>query len=57
VYPGKKMAGRMGNIQNTVQNLKILKVDAESGIVVVSGMFQATLWLSFLFCPHSWPRC
>ncbi|EPS34111.1 hypothetical protein PDE_09073 [Penicillium oxalicum 114-2] len=37
VYPGKKMAGNMGNTQNTVQNLKILKVDAESGIVVVSG--------------------
>ncbi|KAJ5907962.1 Translation elongation/initiation factor/Ribosomal beta-barrel [Penicillium taxi] len=37
VYPGKKMAGRMGNNQNTVQNLKILQVDAENGIVVVSG--------------------
>lgn len=38
VYPGKKMAGNMGNTQNTVQNLKILKVDSENGIVVVSGM-------------------
>ncbi|KAJ5570385.1 54S ribosomal protein L9 [Penicillium hispanicum] len=37
VYPGKKMAGNMGNTQNTVQNLKVLKVDTESGIVVVSG--------------------
>ncbi|KAJ5813907.1 54S ribosomal protein L9 [Penicillium pulvis] len=37
VYPGKKMAGNMGNNQNTVQNLKIMKVDAEAGIVVVSG--------------------
>lgn len=37
VYPGKKMAGNMGNTQNTVQNLKVLKVDPESGIVVVSG--------------------
>lgn len=37
VYPGKKMAGNMGNKQNTVQNLKILKVDSESGIVVMSG--------------------
>lgn len=38
VYPGKKMAGNMGNQQNTVQNLKVLKVDSENGIVVVSGM-------------------
>ncbi|KAF7595407.1 54S ribosomal protein L9, mitochondrial [Aspergillus hancockii] len=37
VYPGKKMAGNMGNEQNTVQNLKILKIDPENGIVVVNG--------------------
>jgi large subunit ribosomal protein L3 len=37
VYPGKKMAGNMGNEQNTLQNLKVLKVDAENGIVVVNG--------------------
>ncbi|EAL90186.2 hypothetical protein V6Z88_003465 [Aspergillus fumigatus] len=37
VYPGKKMAGNMGNEQNTVQNLKVLKVDADNGIVVVNG--------------------
>ncbi|KAJ5081431.1 Translation elongation/initiation factor/Ribosomal beta-barrel [Penicillium alfredii] len=37
VYPGKKMAGNMGNHQSTVQNLKVLKVDAENGIVVVTG--------------------
>ncbi|CBF77796.1 hypothetical protein AN4308.2 [Aspergillus nidulans FGSC A4] len=37
VYPGKKMAGNMGNEQNTVQNLKVLKVDAENGLVLVNG--------------------
>ncbi|KAL4911668.1 translation protein [Aspergillus aurantiobrunneus] len=37
VYPGKKMAGNMGNEQNTVQNLKILKVDAENGLVLING--------------------
>ncbi|KAL2010172.1 hypothetical protein VTN00DRAFT_5979 [Thermoascus crustaceus] len=37
VYPGKKMAGNMGNERHTVQNLKVLKVDAENGIVVVNG--------------------
>ncbi|KAK1146734.1 hypothetical protein N8T08_002807 [Aspergillus melleus] len=39
VYPGKKMAGNMGNEQNTVQNLKILKVDKDNGIVVVNGQY------------------
>ncbi|KAL2753729.1 hypothetical protein ACRALDRAFT_2110105 [Sodiomyces alcalophilus JCM 7366] len=37
VLPGKKMPGRMGNEQVTVQNLTILQVDNELGIVVVSG--------------------
>jgi large subunit ribosomal protein L3 len=37
VYPGKKMAGNMGNIRNTIQNCKILQVDEEKGIVVVKG--------------------
>ncbi|KAK4610408.1 54S ribosomal protein L9, mitochondrial [Fulvia fulva] len=37
VLPGKKMAGRMGGEGHTVQNLKVMKVDRENGIVVVSG--------------------
>jgi large subunit ribosomal protein L3 len=37
VYPGKKMAGNMGNEQVTIQNLKVLKVHAEKGILVVNG--------------------
>ena len=37
VYPGKKMAGRMGGQRNTVQNLKVLQSDPENGIVVVNG--------------------
>lgn len=39
VLPGKKMAGRLGNEQVTVQNLKVLKVDAANGIVVVHGKY------------------
>jgi len=37
VYPGKKMAGRMGNVRNTVQNLEVLKVDSENSLVLVKG--------------------
>lgn len=44
VHPGKKMAGNMGNTRNTLQNLKVLKVEHESGLVVVSGE------ISFHFC-------
>ncbi|KAI1107382.1 translation protein [Jackrogersella minutella] len=37
VHPGKKMPGRMGNERVTVQNLQVLKVDNEMGIVVIKG--------------------
>lgn len=37
VLPGKKMPGNMGGQQVTVQNLKVLKVDATTGIIVLSG--------------------
>lgn len=37
VLPGKKMPGRMGNQRVTVQNLPILLIDNDLGIVVVKG--------------------
>jgi len=37
VLPGKRMAGRMGGQQVTVQNVKVLKVDKEKGLVVLNG--------------------
>jgi large subunit ribosomal protein L3 len=37
VHPGKRMAGRMGGNQVTVQNLKVLKVDVEKGLVILNG--------------------
>ncbi|KXX80790.1 hypothetical protein MMYC01_202920 [Madurella mycetomatis] len=37
VLPGKKMPGRMGNQRVTVQNLPVLLVDNDLGIVVVKG--------------------
>ena len=36
-FKGKKMAGQMGNAQVTVQNLKIVRVDAERNLLLVSG--------------------
>ncbi|TAQ88060.1 hypothetical protein B7494_g3618 [Chlorociboria aeruginascens] len=37
VHPGKRMPGRMGGQQVTVQNAKVLKVDVEKGVVVLNG--------------------
>ena len=37
VLPGKKMAGHLGAEQVTVQNLQIVKVDAETNMIAVKG--------------------
>jgi len=37
VFPGMRMGGQMGNERVKVQNLRVLKIDAENNLLVVSG--------------------
>ena len=37
VFKGKKMSGRYGNEQVTIQNLQVVKVDLERNIILVKG--------------------
>ena len=37
VFPGKKMAGHMGNVKRTMQNLEIVKVDLDRNLILVKG--------------------
>ena len=37
VFRGQRMAGRMGNARQTVQNLTVHAVDAEKGLLLVKG--------------------
>ena len=37
VAKGKKMPGQMGNVQVTVQNLEIVRVDTENNLLLVKG--------------------
>jgi len=37
VFPGKRMAGQYGNVTRTVQTLKVVRVDAERGLLLVKG--------------------
>ena len=37
VFPGKKMSGHMGDVTQTTQNLQVVKVDAERGLIAVRG--------------------
>ena len=37
VFPGKKMAGHMGGVRQSTQNLEVVRVDAERGLIAVKG--------------------
>ena len=37
VYPGMRAAGRMGGKRNTAKNLRVVQVDAERNVILVSG--------------------
>ena len=37
VFPGKRMSGHMGDVTVTVQNLEVVRVDAERNLLLVKG--------------------
>jgi len=37
VFKGKKMSGQMGNVRRTVQNLEIVRVDADRNVLLIKG--------------------
>jgi large subunit ribosomal protein L3 len=37
VFKGKKMPGHMGHVQVTVQNLEVVRVDAENNLLLIKG--------------------
>ncbi len=37
VFKGKKMAGHMGNVRRTAQNLEVIRVDQERNLLLIKG--------------------
>ncbi len=37
VFPGKKMAGQMGNVTRTQQNIEVVRIDPERRLLLVKG--------------------
>lgn len=37
VFKGKKMAGHMGNVKRTTQNLEVIRVDSEKNLLLIKG--------------------
>jgi large subunit ribosomal protein L3 len=42
VFKGKKMAGHMGTVRVTTQNLQVVSVDDERGLIIVKGAVPGT---------------
>ena len=37
VFPGKRMAGHLGDVRRTVQNLEIMRIDAQRQLLMIKG--------------------
>jgi len=37
VFPGKRMTGHLGDVKRTVQNLEVVRVDVERGLLLIKG--------------------
>jgi large subunit ribosomal protein L3 len=37
VFPGKKMPGQLGDVRKTMQNLEVVRVDAERHLLLIKG--------------------
>lgn len=51
VFKGKKMAGHMGNVRRTAQNLEVVRVDAERNLILVKGAVPGSRGGDVVVCP------
>ena len=42
VFKGKKMAGHMGNVRVTTQNVEVVSTDADRGLILIKGAVPGT---------------
>lgn len=51
VFKGKRMAGQMGNVKRTAQNLEIVRVDSERNLLLVKGAVPGSKGGNVIVCP------
>ncbi len=51
VFKGKKMAGHMGNVQRTTQNLEVVRVDEERHMLLIRGAVPGPKGGDVVICP------
>jgi large subunit ribosomal protein L3 len=56
VFPGKRMAGHLGDVQRTILNLEVVRVDAERQLLLVKGSVPGSSGRDVLVRPAIKPR-
>jgi large subunit ribosomal protein L3 len=51
VFPGKRMAGQLGNVRRSIQNLVIVRVDTERQLLLVKGSIPGASGGDVIVCP------
>ncbi len=51
VFKGKRMAGQMGNVRRTAQNLEVVRVDAERNLLLIKGAVPGSKGSDVIVCP------
>lgn len=51
VFPGKRMPGHLGNARRTMQNLEIVRIDAERQLLLVRGAVPSARGSDVVVCP------
>jgi len=51
VFPGKRMTGHLGDVQRTVQNLQIVRIDTERQLILVKGAVPGCPGAGVIVCP------
>ena len=56
VYPGKKMAGRLGGKRVTIRKLTVVRVDAERNLLLIKGAVPGKAGSLLNIMPAKWER-
>ena len=51
VFPGKRMAGHLGDVKSTQQNLEVVRVDVERQLLLVKGAVPGSKGSDLVVCP------
>jgi large subunit ribosomal protein L3 len=51
VFPGKRMAGHLGDVRSTAQNLEIVRIDAARQLLMIKGSLPGSKGGNVVVCP------